>query len=111
MLAPSQISSRVVRVPNTTSHSSLKTSSLWMSAGRNVPSGSARTIRSPVASRRPRRLACPYPCLGSNTSRAGVAATSSLVPGSALLLTTRTSSTTPVSRKPSITERIEYRSA
>ena len=59
MLAPCQISSRVVRVPKTASHSSLKTSSLWMSLGRKVPSGSASTIRSPFASTSPRRLAWP----------------------------------------------------
>ena len=53
MFAPAQISSRVVRVPKTASQCSLKTSSLWMSSGRNVPSGSASTIRSPSASTQP----------------------------------------------------------
>src|SRR5215212_8347807 len=38
-------------------------------------------------------------------------ATSSLVPGSALLLTTSTSSTRPVAKKPSMVARIEHRSA
>src|SRR5918993_4461490 len=38
-------------------------------------------------------------------------ATSSLVPGSALLLTTSTSSTRPVAKKPSMVARIEPRSA
>ena len=33
MLAPCQISSRVVRVPKTASHSPTKASSLWMSLG------------------------------------------------------------------------------
>src|SRR6185436_415188 len=45
------------------------------------------------------------------TTRAGVFATSSVVPGSALLSTTSTSSTSPVSKKPSMTPLIEWRSA
>ena len=59
MFAPCQISSRVVRVPNTASHSLLYTSSFGMSSGRKVPSGSASTTRSPAASARPRRVAQP----------------------------------------------------
>ena len=51
MLAPVQISSRVVRVQRTTSKSVEYASSLMMSAGSNEPSGSASTIRSPVVSR------------------------------------------------------------
>ena len=51
---------------------------------------------SPTASRKPRRIALPYPCRVSSTSRALVLATSSEVPAAALLLTTITSSATPV---------------
>ena len=39
MFAPAQISSRVVRVPKTTSQCSLNTSSLWMSSGQERPVG------------------------------------------------------------------------
>jgi hypothetical protein len=61
MFAPSHTSSQVVRVPKTASHSVLYTSSFEMSSGTNVPSGSASTISSPVASTSPRRVACPNP--------------------------------------------------
>ncbi len=59
MLACSQISSRVVRVPHTMSKSSAYASSFRTSRPTNVPSGSARMMMSPVASRRPRRSALP----------------------------------------------------
>ena len=60
MFAPAQISSRVVRVPNTTSHSSLYTSSFAEVLGQEGAVGLGEhdqvALRPP---RRPRRVACP----------------------------------------------------
>jgi len=48
-----------VREPHTTSVSTVKGSSFHRSLGSKVPSGSHNTIRSPVASASPRRMAAP----------------------------------------------------
>ena len=59
MFAPCQISSRVVRVPKTASHSSMKTSSLWMSLGQEGAVRLGEHDQVAVASTRPRRQAWP----------------------------------------------------
>ena len=59
MLAPVQMKVETVRDPTTKSDSPVYASSLNRSSGSNVPSGSQTQMRSPVASRRPRRIAAP----------------------------------------------------
>ena len=60
-----------------------------------MPSASQMQTRSALLSAIPLRIAAPYPCSDSKTSRAVVRASSSEVPGSALLLTTTMSSAIP----------------
>src|SRR5882762_10244689 len=102
MFAPVHMNSLLVRLPKTTSKSFEYASSLRMSQGSKEPSGSHKTIRSPVHSAMARWHEWPYPCLVSRTSRALVLATSSEVPGAALLFETITSSTKPVAKSPSM---------
>ena len=99
MLAPCQMNMRAVRLPNTTSKSSAKASSLKIPGQKGAVWLGDDDV---VADRLPQaaldRNAVALPRL-QDLARAGARDLFRGYQGAALLLTTRTSSTTPVSKK------------